>query len=221
MSEILIQNYNLQNEIQLRFLCPYDIDEVKELCGDWFPVHYPEKWFIDITSNSNRFYSLAATYKSKIIGMIIGETKPKALCDLEDKNVLLSSTFNDDTLVTYILSLGVVKEYRRLGIASILLQTFLSYLKSNSTTSKAVYLHVLSTNDNAIRFYEKRGFKRRSFLPKYYSISNQLKDAYCYVLYVNDGYPPWSFIYPFFEKILFNIFFRILHRGIRIVYKSR
>jgi N-alpha-acetyltransferase 60 len=203
MSEILIQNYNLQNEIQLRFLCPFDIDEVKELCADWFPVHYPEQWYIDITSNSNRFYSLAATFKSKIIGMIIAETKQKRLCDLEDKNVLLSNKFNDDTLVTYILSLGVVKEYRRLGIASILLQTLISYLRSTSTSCKAVYLHVLSTNDNAIRFYEKRGFKNRCFLPKYYSINKQLKDAYCYVLYMNNGYPPWSFIYPFFKKLTF------------------
>lgn len=37
MNETL-NKYSLQNEIQLRFLCPSDINEIKTLCNDWFPV---------------------------------------------------------------------------------------------------------------------------------------------------------------------------------------
>ena len=43
-----------------RFLGPYDIEEVKVLCGLWFPIDYPDTWYQEITSNP-RFYSLAAT----------------------------------------------------------------------------------------------------------------------------------------------------------------
>ena len=34
MSQVLC----IQREIQLRFLCPDDISEVKKLCTDWFPI---------------------------------------------------------------------------------------------------------------------------------------------------------------------------------------
>lgn len=83
-TEISVNNHSLMkkhvplgslNNVQLRFLCPSDIDEVRELCQDWFPVDYPYSWYEDITSSS-RFYSLAAVYNGVIIGLIVAEIKP-------------------------------------------------------------------------------------------------------------------------------------------------
>lgn len=45
--------YSLEN-IQLRFLCPNDLNEVRALCRDWFPIEYPFYWYEAITSSSNR-----------------------------------------------------------------------------------------------------------------------------------------------------------------------
>ena len=42
-------------ELQLRFLNPSDIPEVKRLCREWFPIEYPDVWYTDITSN-HKFY---------------------------------------------------------------------------------------------------------------------------------------------------------------------
>ena len=42
-------------ELQLRFLNPGDIPEVKRLCREWFPIEYPDVWYTDITSN-HKFY---------------------------------------------------------------------------------------------------------------------------------------------------------------------
>ena len=42
-------------ELQLRFLNPSDIVEVKRLCKEWFPIEYPDVWYTDITSN-HKFY---------------------------------------------------------------------------------------------------------------------------------------------------------------------
>ena len=39
-----LNKFSIQNEIQLRFLNPNDISELKELCNDWFPVDYPGKF---------------------------------------------------------------------------------------------------------------------------------------------------------------------------------
>ena len=32
------QAFRMQQEIQLRFLCPSDVGEVKKLCSEWFPI---------------------------------------------------------------------------------------------------------------------------------------------------------------------------------------
>lgn len=62
---------------------------------------------------------------------------------------------------------------------------------------KAIYLHVLTTNNTAIYFYENRDFRQHHYLPYYYSIRGVLKDGFTYVLYINGGHPPWTILYPF------------------------
>ncbi|XP_071963802.1 N-alpha-acetyltransferase 60-like [Antedon mediterranea] len=183
----------VKHELKLRFLSHDDLDEVKKLCSEWFPVEYPDTWYKDITSDK-RFFSLAAVLENRIVGLIVAEVKTRARCHREDINIL-SATFPSSTQVTYILSLGVVKEYRRRGIASALLTNLLSHLStSERSTVKATYLHVLASNTTAIRFYERHNFRRHEYLPNYYAIKGLAKDGFSYVLYINGGQPPWSFI---------------------------
>lgn len=86
---------------------------------------------------------------------------------------------------------------------SLLLDSLLSYLTTKEHCNcKAAYLHVLSTNQTAIRFYERRNFSAHSYLPYYYSIQGKPRDGYSYVLYINGGKPPWSLLYPFFYHLL-------------------
>lgn len=178
-------------ELQLRFLGPANIDTVKALCRTWFPIDYPDTWFQEITSNP-RFYSLAATFQGSIIGLIVAETKELRQLAKEDRTIL-ATCFNKLTKVAYILSLGVREEYRKQGIASLLLENLVAHLTSDSLLEvKAVYLHVLTTNSQAIRFYEQRGFLAHSFLPYYYSIKGKRRDGYTYVLYLNGGHPTWG-----------------------------
>ncbi|PIO40499.1 hypothetical protein AB205_0185560 [Aquarana catesbeiana] len=112
--------------------------------------------------------------------------------DCSDGDILASS-FTSDTQVAYILSLGVVKEFRKQGIGSLLLESLKSHISSTAQDlCKALYLHVLTTNSSAIRFYENRHFHQHHYLPYYYSIRGVLQDAYTYVLYLNGGHPPWT-----------------------------
>lgn len=51
----------------------------------WFLPRYPDSWYRDITSNK-KFFSLAATYRGSIVGMIVAEIKSrtkvhKEVCD--------------------------------------------------------------------------------------------------------------------------------------------
>lgn len=70
------------SDVQLRFLCPDDLEEVRTLCQDWFPIDYPFSWYEDITS-STRFFALAAVYNLTIIGLIVAEIKPYARLNKE------------------------------------------------------------------------------------------------------------------------------------------
>ncbi|XP_070580154.1 N-alpha-acetyltransferase 60-like [Ptychodera flava] len=179
--------------VHLRFLCSDDLAEVKRLCRDWFPVEYPESWYEEITSNA-KFFSLAAILDRKIVGLIVSEVKVKGRIHKEDADILALS-FPSHTQVAYILSLGVVERYRRQGIATLLLDSLVSYLTSGDKSNvKAIYLHVLASNTTAIKFYEHRNFKRHNYLPYYYSIQTQPKDGLSYVMYVNGGQPPWSLV---------------------------
>ncbi|XP_060828441.1 N-alpha-acetyltransferase 60 [Bombus pascuorum] len=176
-------------DVQLRFLCPDDLEEVRALCQDWFPIDYPYSWYEDITSSS-RFYALAAVYGGVIIGLIVAEIKPYAKLNTEDRGILCSGLGND-CLVGYILSLGVRRAYRRNGIASLLLEQLLAHVTAPERSSvKAVFLHVLSSNAPAILFYQRCHFRLHSFLPYYYVIHGKCKDGFTYVLYVNGGHAP-------------------------------
>lgn len=177
----------LHSQIQLRFLNPNDNDKVKELCEEWFPVEYPAKWFESITSDTNLF-SLAAILDGKILGLIVAELKQGKDLNREDRDVLCESQVK--FTVAYILSLGVVFSSRRQGIASLLLSSLLNHL--STLPCKAVFLHVLTSNEAALHFYEKHRFRVHKFLPYYYSIGGKAKDGFTYVLYVNGGHGPWG-----------------------------
>lgn len=107
---------------------------------------------------SSRYYSLAAVHNQTIIGLIVAEIKPYEYFILNgEDNGILAKYLVGNSDMAYILSLGVLKEYRRNGVATLLLESLLSYLLSNERRRvKAVFLHVLTTNAAAIMFYEKR-----------------------------------------------------------------
>lgn len=61
--------------------------------------------------------------------------------------------------IGYILSLGVHKKYRRNGIGSLLLDSLVNHLTIvERNRVKAIFLHVLTTNQTAILFYERRRY---------------------------------------------------------------
>lgn len=63
----------------------------------------------DITSNTARFFSLAACNKfGRIIGLIVSEIKPMNKLNKEDRKIISDSSSNYS--LAYILSLGVHKK---------------------------------------------------------------------------------------------------------------
>ena len=73
---------------------------------------------------------------------------------------MLDTSVCSNCNVGYILSLGVCSNFRQQGVASLLLDSFLGHVtRDENQLCKAVYLHVLTMNSPAIRFYEKHRFR--------------------------------------------------------------
>ncbi|XP_075253167.1 uncharacterized protein LOC142344934 [Convolutriloba macropyga] len=177
--------------VQLKFLETEDKPRVKELCKKFFPIDYPEKWYNDVTSDK-KYFALSAVYRGLIVGVIIAEVKPRHAVNSDDADILASNSA-PDSKVAYLLSLGVLDEYRENGIGSLLMDSLITEVKGKDKSCiKAVYLHVLCSNIRAIQFYERRDFVLHKRISGYYNINNKIEDGFCYVRYINGGQPPWS-----------------------------
>lgn len=122
-----------------------DIFPVIALAFETLPERYNPSIF-------NYFYEsfpegfLVALYHRTIIGFLIGiKTAPTT---------------------ARILMLSVDDKHRKQGIGSALLQQFLSEMKQHHVTQ--VYLEVRTSNQGALQFYEKQGFRLQGILNQFY-----------------------------------------------------
>ncbi|KAJ2433689.1 hypothetical protein IWW41_001916 [Coemansia sp. RSA 2522] len=69
----------------------------------------------------------------------------------------------------YMMTLGVLAPYRRLGIARGLLESALAAAAQDPTIRRVV-LHVQIDNDDALRFYHKHGFATVRMVERYYKL---------------------------------------------------
>ena len=65
----------------------------------------------------------------------------------------------------YIMTLGVLAPYRRLGIASQLLAHIMKVANEGRVKVSEVYLHAWTANEEGIEFYKKHGFVVSQDLP--------------------------------------------------------
>lgn len=123
------------------------------------PVVYSEDFYVRLTSYQR--YSKLAYLKDVLIGAIS--------CKEELK---------DGEQVVYIMTITVLKPYRRFGIGSKLLKQAMEDC-ARSRKIKDMYLHVQSNNESAMEFYKSHGFDVVEKLVDYYT---DLTPADCYVL---------------------------------------
>jgi len=193
---------------RLRALCYDDLPVVKALHDEWFPIKYGDDFYNPLFKDASKDikagcpYSVAAVNnEDKIVGLLTAQCIKEWQC--EDAG-LLAYSFTEQEVV-YITTLGVVNECRGQGIAGRLLEELitkctidceapsspflpLDYKPPHAT--RAIYLHVLTTNIPAIRFYEKSRFTRLREVPYYYEIDNESHDSFLYIYYLNNGHPP-------------------------------
>jgi ribosomal protein S18 acetylase RimI-like enzyme len=88
---------------------------------------------------------------------------------------------NSGKAKVYIMTLGVLKAYRKLGFGSKMLDYVLEQVKKDATVSY-VYLHVQVNNQVAIEFYKKHGFQVIERIEDYYK---KIEPHACFLLKYN------------------------------------
>lgn len=123
------------------------------------PVVYSEDFYRRLTSYTR--YSKLAYLKDILVG---------AISCKED-------TLEDGSKAVYIMTITVLKPYRRYGIGSRLLEKAIEDCGKSKQVNKMM-LHVQKGNDSAMEFYKKAGFVIKEELKDYYT---DLEPADCYV----------------------------------------
>uniref|UniRef100_A0A0N4ZIE3 N-alpha-acetyltransferase 60 n=1 Tax=Parastrongyloides trichosuri TaxID=131310 RepID=A0A0N4ZIE3_PARTI len=183
----LNQQSNLNNDIwEIRHLSKDNLYAVKAICEESFPVQYPDTWYEEVVNGG--FISFGYFCNNVLTSLMICEIKQIKEYEADDRRLL--SDYNGYAL--YILSLAVKAEHRRKGIAGNLLKYLLSDILKKNTHVGVVFLHAVTHNYGAIKFYKKSGFKLHTTLRNYYLIDGMYYDGYTFAYYVN-GYkdPRW------------------------------
>eukprot|EP00053_Salpingoeca_punica_P009382 m.84081 g.84081 ORF g.84081 m.84081 type:complete len:404 (-) comp15006_c0_seq3:667-1878(-) len=169
-----------------------DLKDVRALHEALFPIRYPNTFFETACDENSPYYTCMAWDASteRVAGVVIAQMISPEFCDREDQALVVDMrAFGPEARLMYILTLGVDERYRRRAVGTGLMQRLQEHCRTESGGAcKAIYLHVLTSNESATRFYEHLHFMQTRTLRSYYNIPQG--DAFLYVLWINGGVRP-------------------------------
>lgn len=146
-------------KIELGDVTPHNIKQLKKLNTVVFPVSYNERFYKDVLEVGE--LAKLAYYNDIVVGAVC--------CRIDNAETARR---------LYIMTLGCLSPYRRLGIGSMMVQHVLSYVEKDGNYDN-IYLHVQVNNIGAIEFYKKFGFEIHETRKHYYK---RIEPADAYVL---------------------------------------
>lgn len=217
----LLKSYHLTPSITHRKLVESDLGALKYLHDALFPIDYHESFFTRAVRGDGIVGWAAVLPQSEaperlpdattvfvgneqIVGFITGRAFSVREIPPTDRRLLgLDAPEHDETMIFYILTLGVAEAFRKQGIARSLLDRIEAH--AAQTGCIAMYLHVISYNEAATKFYSRAGFSCVAELPNFYHIQTgralyadvKNYDAYIYIKEIKTPAaesPPHSYI---------------------------
>lgn len=128
-----------RGRIELGDVTPHNIKQLKLLNQVVFPVSYNDKFYKDVLEAGE--LAKLAYYNDVVVGGVC------CRIDVSEGHRRL-----------YIMTLGCLAPYRRLGIGSKMLEHVLNYVQ-NDANFHCIFLHVQVSNDSALEFYRNFGFE--------------------------------------------------------------
>jgi len=145
--------------IDLGDITPHNIKQLKKLNSVVFPVSYNDKFYKDVLEVGE--LAKLAYYNDIVVG---------AVCCRVDKS--------ENSRRLYIMTLGCLAPYRRLGIGTKMVEHVLNICEKDGNFD-SIYLHVQVSNDGAIEFYRNFGFEIIETKQSYYK---RIEPANAFVL---------------------------------------
>jgi len=148
--------------IELGEITSHNLKQLRIINENVFPVTYNDKFYRDI--------------------LLVGNLAKFVYCnDIVVGAVCCRKEMEDSRLRLYIMTLGCLAPYRRLGIGSVMLQYVLDICHDDRAIHD-VYLHVKIDNNEAIEFYKTFDFEIVGIKEGYY---NDIEPPDAYVLQKN------------------------------------
>ena len=156
--------------------------DVKNLHKEWFPIDYDDDFFSNVLNNNGgKYFTIGAFYNIKTDNKDKEVILGLAFCEFEYVMDQLNKFINDKILdeingnisicdelksymkcqfdkCIYIMTIGVMDEFRQMNIGSNLLK-YIYNIALKIDRCIAIYLHVISYNETAIKFYKKNKYK--------------------------------------------------------------
>jgi ribosomal protein S18 acetylase RimI-like enzyme len=161
------------------------LQEILILHREWFPVKYTRDYIMQfLDKEENEKFAIGCFINLNNIPYLIGSI----LCNMYHENKFhkfAPDTFTCRNCISrlffpykfgYISTLGVINEFRRLGVAKLLIDKALEKMKLIKNCT-GVFLHVIEYNQSAIKFYNNIGFYLAEKYKDYYCINDARFDA--------------------------------------------
>jgi len=148
-----------KGRLELGDVTHHNIKQMKCLNRAIFPVHYNDRFYKDVQEAGE--LSKLAYFNDIVVG---------AVCCRIDSS--------DDRRRLYIMTLGCLPVYRRLGLGTVMLEHVFQ-LCERDRSIESIYLHVQINNKTALDFYKKFGFNVVEVVQNYYK---RIEPADAYVL---------------------------------------
>jgi ribosomal protein S18 acetylase RimI-like enzyme len=186
-----------RTKLVLRPIHPSDRQEIQTLHETWFPVRYQDDFYEELVNHrmvntGNPLFTsccvlqhsdLEACGKEEIAACVVGAFVNRTKLSDELQSLLISNP-ERYTQLFYIMTLGTVTHYRQSGLGTTMIQRCIEEVERHPECG-VLYLHVITFNEPAIRFYEKLGFYRVQEIPDYYTIDDVNHSCYLYARYFN------------------------------------
>lgn len=156
--EAFEQKYKKKLPVMFGPITDKNVEQVKTLNRSIFPVKYNDKFYTEV-QKSGEHTQLAYYSTDILVGAIC--------CRVEEGGKRL-----------YIMTIGVLAPYRCCGIGTELLEQCLKQVESDKLIEE-VYLHVQTSNTEAINFYKRFGFTIKDTIKNYYK---RIDPPDCHVL---------------------------------------
>lgn len=147
--------------VELGDVTPHNLKQLKKLNSVVFPVFYNDKFYRNVLQEGE--FCKLAYFNDVVVG---------AVCCRLEKNPTGSGK------QVYIMTLGCLAPYRRLGTGSLLLKHILKVCQQRKDI-ESICLHVQINNEEAIAFYQKFGFEITETEEGYYK---RIEPSSAYVL---------------------------------------